>query len=153
MPTPETPSPEDAAADGALAAFEDAVRVTDQASQDPASRDWEPEIRRHLGDPAALLAVQSVRDYAALGLRQEGTSAVSAAVSAVDLTAAEGPTVRITGCFDSGSTRVINTATGEAVPTGTPPRYTWDVAVTQFSGLAGQPWLVTELEPLTDQPC
>jgi hypothetical protein len=129
------------------------VRVTDQASKNPAARDWEPEIRRHMGDPAAFLAVQLVRDYAALGLRQEGDSAVSAEVTGVDLDAQEGPTVRVTGCFDSQSTRVLDVETGQPVPPGTPPRFVWDVAVTQFEAEAGEPWLVTDLEPLTDQPC
>ncbi len=155
MPAPSSPapSPEDIAADAALAALQNAVRVTDQASQDPTAQDWEPEIRRHLGDPAAFLAVQSVRDYATLGLRQEGDSVVTAEVAGVDLAAAEGPTVRITGCFDSTSTRVIDADAGTPVPPGTPPRFVWDVAVTHFPTQAGEPWLVTVLEPLTSQPC
>src|SRR5436305_1619109 len=65
-PTPtlssEAPSPEELAAQDAMTVFQEMLRVTDAASQAPGSRDWEPEIRRHAGDPAALLAVQSVRD-------------------------------------------------------------------------------------------
>ncbi len=152
-PTPSAPGPEEAAADEALAAFQEAVRVTDDASQNPSAQDWEPVIRQHLGDPAAFLAVQSVRDYAALGLRQEGDSVVTAEVTGIDLAAAEGPTVRITGCFDSASTRLIDVATGTAVPPETPPRFVWNVAVTQYPTQAGAPWLVTVLEPLTGQPC
>ncbi|SFT82692.1 hypothetical protein SAMN05660657_03331 [Geodermatophilus amargosae] len=150
---PPPPSPEEAAAVAALVAFQDAVRVTDQARKDPAAQDWEPAIRRHLGDPAAVLAVQSVRDYATLGLRQEGDSVVTAEVTEVDLAAAEGPTVRITGCFDSGSRQVIDVNTGVPVAPGTPPRFVWNVGVTQFPTEVGEPWLVTVLEPLTSQPC
>ncbi len=94
-----------------------------------------------------------MRDYAALGLRQEGDSAVIAEVGTVELAAPEGPTVRITGCFDSTSRQVIDGATGQPVPPATPPTYTWDVTVTQFPAEAAQPWLVTVLEPRTDQPC
>jgi hypothetical protein len=151
--TPETPSSEDIATETALAAFQEAVRVTDEASKDPTARDWEPEIRRHMGDPAAFLAAQTVRDYATLGLRQEGDSSVTAEVTSVDLTAPEGSTVRISGCFDSESTKLLDVETGLSVPPGTPPRYLWNVAVTQFAAEAGEPWLVTVLEPLTDQPC
>jgi hypothetical protein len=61
--------------------------------------------------------------------------------------------VRITGCFDSASTRLIDVATGTAVPPETPPRFVWNVAVTQYPTQAGAPWLVTVLEPLTGQPC
>jgi hypothetical protein len=152
-PTSQAPTPEEIATEAALAAFGDAIRVTDEARQSPAAQDWEPEIRRHMGDPAAFLAVQSVRDYAALGLRQEGDSVVTTVVSGVDMTAPGGPTVRIAGCFDSESRQVIEVQTGEPVPPGTPPRYVWDVAVTHFPAQAGEPWLVTVLEPLTDQPC
>jgi hypothetical protein len=151
--TSMAPSPEDVAAEAALAVFRDALRVTDQASKDPAARDWEPEIRQHMGDPAAFLATQTVRDYAALELRQEGDSAVTTEVDSVDLAAPEGPTVRITGCFDSQSTKLLDAETGQVVLPGTPPRYVWDVAVTQFAAEAGEPWLVTVLEPMTDQPC
>ena len=152
-PTSEAPGPEDVAAEAALAAFRDALRVTDEARQDPAVRDWEPEIRQHMGDPAAFLAVQSVRDYAALGLRQEGGSAVTTEVDSVDLAAPEGATVRITGCFDSESRQVTDGGPGAPVPPGTPPRFVWNVAVTQFPTEVGEPWLVTVLEPLTSQPC
>ena len=151
--SPPPPSAEEAAADAALVAFQDAVRVTDQANRDPAAQDWEPAIRRHLGDPAAVLAVQTVRDYATLGLRQEGDSVVTAEVTGIDLAAAEGPTVRITGCYDSQSTRVVDVRTGAPVPPATPTRFVWNVAVTQFPTEAGEPWLVTVLEPLTSQPC
>ncbi len=152
-PTSQAPTPEAIATEAALAAFRDAVRVTDLASKDPAVRDWEPEIRRHLGDPAAFLAAQTVRDYAALGLRQEGDSAVTTVVDGVDLAAPEGPTVRITGCFDSQSTRLIAVETGQPVPPSTPPRYVWNVEVAHFAAQAGEPWLVTVLEPSTDRPC
>ncbi|WP_166486490.1 hypothetical protein [Blastococcus saxobsidens] len=129
------------------------LRVTDAAKKDPGARDWEPEIRRFSGDPAALLAVTAVRDYAALGLRQEGDTAVDLEVTGVNLTAPEGPTVRITGCYDSESTRVVRVETGEVVPPGTPPRYVWDITVTRYEAEPGAPWLVNELDPLTDRPC
>ncbi|MFL6094444.1 MAG: hypothetical protein ACJ71Y_03245 [Blastococcus sp.] len=129
------------------------LRVTDGAKQNPYARDWEPEIRRFSGDPSALLAVTAVRDYASLGLRQEGDTAVDLQVTGVDLTAPEGPTVRITGCYDSESTRVVRVETGEVVPPGTPPRYVWDITVTRYEAEPGSPWLVNELDPLTDRPC
>src|SRR4051794_21265306 len=82
-PTPTTPpatsrasTPEEEAAEAATEAFEGLLRVSDAASREPSAQDWEPEIRQYAADPAALLTVQSVRDYATLGLRQEGDSAV-----------------------------------------------------------------------------
>jgi hypothetical protein len=110
------------------------LRVTDGAKKDPGIRNWEPEIRRFAGDPAAFLAVKSVRDYAALGLRQEGDTAVGLKIASVDLTAREGPTVRITGCYDSRSTRVVKVQTGDVVPPGTPQRYLWNITVTRYVG-------------------
>jgi hypothetical protein len=100
-----------------------------------------------------LLTVQSVRDYATLGLRQEGTSAVDLEVTGVDLGSPEGPTVRIAGCYDSESAQTVEVETGEAVPPGTPRRYVWDITVVQFVAEAGEPWLVAELEPRTAEPC
>ena len=112
-----------------------------------------PEIRQFAADPAALLTIQAVRDYATLGLRQEGDSAVDLQVVGVDLTAPAAPTVRMTGCYDSQSAQTIDAGTGEVVPPGTPPRYVWDITVVRFVAEPGQPWLVTTLEPLTDRPC
>lgn len=151
--TSNAPSPDEAAAQEATAAFEGMLRVTDAASQAPSSRDWEPEIRRYAGDPAALLAVQSIRDLATMGLRQEGTSRVDVDVTAVDLDSSEGPTVRLAGCYYSQSTQIVDVETGEVVPPGTPPRFVWDVTVIQFPTEVGEPWLVTSLEPRTDTPC
>lgn len=151
--TSEPRSPDEQAAQSAIETFESLLQISDAASREPNARDWEPEIRRYAADPAAFLTVQSVRDYATLGLRQEGDSVVDLQVTGVDLSAPEGPTVRITGCYDSQSAQRINVATGEVVPPGTPPRYVWDIAVVQFVAEPGQPWLVTSLEPLTDRPC
>jgi hypothetical protein len=151
--TSEPPSPDEQAAEIAIETFEGLLQISDAASQEPNARDWEPEIRRYAADPAALLTVQSVRDYATLGLRQEGDSVVDLQVTGVDLSGPEGPTVRITGCYDSQSARTISVETGEVVPPGTPPHYIWDIAVVQFVAEPGQPWLVTRLEPLTDRPC
>ncbi|WP_233498859.1 hypothetical protein [Blastococcus sp. TF02A-26] len=147
------PTPEDEAAEAATAVVTEMLRVTDAAKRDPGARDWEPEIRRYAGDPAALLAVTAVRDYATIGLRQEGDTVVDLEVTTVDLASPEGPTVRITGCYDSQSTRVLNVETGEVVPPGTPPRYVWDITVTRYEAEPGSPWLVNQLDPLTDQPC
>ncbi len=156
-PTPsETSSaltPEDEAAQTATAVVNELLRVTDAAKQDPAAGDWEPEIRRYAGDPAALLAVTAVRDYAALGLRQEGDTAVGLEVTGVDLAGSEGPTVKITGCYDSQSTRVVEVESGDVIPPGTLPRYVWDITVTRYESVPGSPWLVNVMEPLTDRPC
>ncbi len=151
--TSKPPSPDEQAAEIAIETFEGLLQVSDAASREPNARDWETEIRRYAADPAALLTVQAVRDYATLGLRQEGDSVVDLQVTGVDLSRPEGPTVRITGCYDSQSARTINVATSEVVPPGTPPRYVWDITVVQFVAEPGQPWLVTSLEPLTDRPC
>jgi hypothetical protein len=152
-PTSGAPTPHDEAAQAATTAVNEMLRVTDAAKKEPGARDWEPEIRRYVGDPAALLAVTAVRDYAALGLRQEGDTAVDLDVTTVDLTAPEGPTVQITGCYDSQNTRVLKIETGEVVPPGTPPRYVWEITVTRYDAEPGSPWLVNVLEPLTDRPC
>ncbi|WP_245821155.1 hypothetical protein [Geodermatophilus pulveris] len=156
LPVPVTssaPTPEEEAAEAATAAVDEMLRVTDAAKKDPGARDWEPEIRRFAGDPAALLAVTAVRDYATIGLRQEGDTAVDLEVAGVDLASPEGPTVRITGCYDSQSTRVVKVESGEVVPPGTPLRYVWDITVTRYEAEPGSPWLVNQLDPLTDRPC
>ena len=151
--TSSAPTPEEKAAEAATTAVNEMLRVTDAAKKDPGARDWEPEIRRFVGDPAALLAVTAVRDYATIGLRQEGDTAVDLEVATVDLASPEGPTVRITGCYDSQSTQVMKAETGEVVPPGTPPRYVWDITVTRYEAEPGSPWLVNQLDPLTDRPC
>ena len=151
--TSKAPTPEEAASEAATTAVNAMLQVTDAAKANPGTKDWEPDIRRYAGDPAAFLAVTSVRDYATLGLRQEGRTAVALSVAAVDVTAPEGPTVKVTGCYDSQSTKVVRVATGEVVPPATPPKYVWDITVTQYTAEPGSPWLVKVLEPLTEQPC
>ena len=151
--TAPPPTPEELAEAAATTAFHEFLRVTDAASQDPGLRDWEPEIRQYAGDPAAYLAAQAVRDYAVLSVRQVGDSQVDVELTSVDLAAPEGPTVAITGCYDSQSTQLVKTDTGELVPPGTPPRYVWDITVIQYLAEPGKPWLVSTLEPRTDQPC
>lgn len=151
--TSDAPTPEEVAAEAATTVVNEMLRVTDAAKQDPGARDWEPEIRRFAGDPAALLAVTEVRDYATIGLRQEGDTSVDFDVTGIDLSSPEGPTVSITGCYDSQSTRLVKVETGEVVPPGTPPRYVWDITVTRYMAEPGSPWLVNQLDPLTDRPC
>lgn len=151
--TSEAPTPEEEAAEAATQVFEGLLQISDAASRQPSARDWEPEIRRYAADPAALLTVQSVRDYATLGLRQEGDSVVDLRVTSVELASPEGPTVRITGCYDSQSAQRVNVETGEVVPPGTPPRYVWDITVVQYVAEPREPWLVTTLEPRPDKPC
>lgn len=151
--TSSAPTPEEEAAGTATMVVNELLRVTDAAKQDPAASDWEPEIRQYAGDPAAFLAVTAVRDYAALGLRQEGNTAVVLEVTGVDLAGSEGPTVKIAGCYDSRSTRVIDVESGDVIPPGTLPRYVWDITVTRYDSVPGSPWLVNVLEPLTDRPC
>ena len=99
--TSEAPTPAEEAAEAAALAFEGLLRISDAASREPNARDWEPEIRQFAADPAALLTIQAVRDYATLGLRQEGDSAVDLQVTSVNLTEPATPTVRMTGCYDS----------------------------------------------------
>lgn len=151
--TSKASTPEELASQDAMTAFEEMLRVTDAASRDPGTRDWEQDIRRYAADPAAFLAVQSVRDLATLGLRQEGDSRVDVEVAAVDLEAPEGPTVRLTACYDSQSAQIVDVATGEVVPPGTPPHYVWDISIIRYVEEPGEPWLVSRLDPLTDQPC
>lgn len=151
--TAPPPTAEELAEEAATTAFTELLRVTDAASQDPGVRDWEPEIRQYAGDPAAYLAVQAARDYAVLGLRQVGNSQVDVEVTSVDLAAPQGPTVAITGCYDSRSAQVVRVDTGEVVPPGTPARYVWNITVVQYRAEPGEPWLVSTLEPRTDQPC
>jgi hypothetical protein len=147
------PTAEELAEEAARTAFTGMLRVTNAARQDPGARDWEPEIRQYAGDPAAYVAVQSVREYATLGLHQIGNSSVDVETASVDLAAPEGPTVGLTGCYDSQSSQVARVDSGEVVPPGTPPRFVWDITVTQYEAESGEPWLVSVLEPRTDRPC
>ena len=149
----EEPTREELAGEAAAEALQEFLQVADEARQEPSAADWEPAIRRYAADPAAHLAVRSVREYATLGLRQSGRTQIDLDVTDVQLAAPEGPSVRITGCYDSTSTQVVDVGTGEQVPPATSPRYVWDITVVQYESEPEAPWLVTEVEPLTDQPC
>ncbi len=151
--TTPPPTPEELAADAAMTAFTELLRVTDAASQDPGAKDWEPDIRQYAGDPYASATVQSIRDYVTLGIRQVGDTEFTAEVAGVDLASLQGPTVLLTVCYDSTSADLIQIATGEPIPSGTPPKYVLNVKVIQFQLEPGEPWLVSVVEPLTDQPC
>jgi len=151
--TTRAPTPEEVAGESALTVFTELLRVTDAAKQDPGAKDWEPNIRQYAGDPHAFAVVQSIRDYATLGIRQVGDLEFTAEVAAVDLASPQGPTVLLSVCYDVTSTDRIQVDTGEVIPTGTLPNYVVDVKVIQFELEPEAPWLVTVLEPHTDQPC
>ena len=64
-PWPPGSTPEQqAAATAAIAAFDNYVKVVIATQQDPAGRDWEPEIRKYLADPAAANLVESTLSLA-----------------------------------------------------------------------------------------
>lgn len=151
--TTPPPTPEELAADAAMTAFTELLRVTDAAKQDPGAKDWEPDIRQYAGDPYAFGTVEDVRRYVALGIRQVGETEFTTEVAGVDLASLQGPTVLLTVCYDSTSTDRVRVDTGEVIPTGTPPSYVWDVKVIKFELEPGKPWLVSVVETHTDQPC
>lgn len=142
-------SPEEAA----TAAFNKFLTVTDQASEAPTVQDWAAAIRRVAADPAATASIQSVRDLAASGVRQSGTSQVALTIQSVQMNNPSGPTVSLSGCFDSASAHLVQDATGQVVPSGTPSHYVWAITVTQFSNEPGTPWLVRTLDPHVDESC
>ena len=152
--TTPPPSPEELAGEAAMTTLTELVRVEDMADQDPAGRDWEPDIRQYAGDPYAAVSVQSVREYATYGIHQIGDSTVEAEVTAVDLTAPGGPTVLLTACFDGSQSDVVRVDTGESIlPPGEPTRFVWNVTVVQSELKPEAPWLVTVKETHPDQPC
>lgn len=152
--TTQPPTPEELAGAAAMTTLTELVRVRDLAVQDPAGRDWEPDIRQYAGDPYAYVAIQSIREYATYGFRQVGQSTVEAEVTGVDLAAAGGPTVLLTACYDSSQADVIRVDTGQSIfGPDEPTRFVWDLTVVQFESQLEAPWLVTVLEPHPDQPC
>lgn len=152
--TSPAPRPAELAGDAAIAAITELVRVRNLAGQDPAGRDWEPEIRQYSADPYAATAVQSIREYATYRIRQVGESTVESEVTSVDLAASDGPTVAVAACFDSSESDVVRVDTGESiVPPGELERFVWNLTVVQFESQPEAPWLVTDLEPHPDQPC
>lgn len=139
--------------EAATTAFINFLNVTDQASEAPTARDWEPDIRRAAADPAAAQSVKSVRDLAGLGLRQVGASVVQLRVDSVQSDSPSGPTVLFDGCYDATKSHIENVETGRVVPTGTLPHYVLSITVTEYQNVAGKPWLVRVLEPHTDRSC
>lgn len=156
-PTEPPPTPEEAAAEAALAVFEERVRVSEAAAQAPAAQDWEPEIRRYSIDPAAAASVEGVELKLELGIIQVGESDVEPEVTAVDLTAQPGPTVSLTACYDTTNSDLVFADTGKSiVPPGAPPeldRYVWLVTVVQMQDQPGSPWLVRTQDPQVSVPC
>lgn len=151
--TTRSTTPEELAEEASMTAFTELLRVTDAAKQDPGAKDWEPEIRQYAGDPYAFATVEDVRRYVTLGIRQVGDTEFTAEVASVDLASLQGPTVSLTVCYDSTSTDRVRVDTGEVIPTGTLPSYVLSVKVIQFELEPGEPWLVSVVEPHTDQPC
>lgn len=155
--TTQPPTPEELAAEAAMAAFNGMHQVTEAAARDPGAKDWEPEIRQFAGDPFAFLEVQSIRDFATRGIRQAGEVTVEAEVTAVDLASLEGPTVMITACFDRTESDLVYADTGESIrPPGAPaelPRVVSNVKVIHYEAEPGQPWLVSTVDTQPDQPC
>ncbi|MGI8681356.1 MAG: hypothetical protein ACR2JO_04345 [Mycobacteriales bacterium] len=137
-----------------MAAFEAWFDVGERMGQAPASRNWEPEIRKYSTDPAAAGVVQDMQDYVQYGIKQVGLSTVEPEVTAVELTAEPGPSVSVRACFDSTNSELVYAQTGLPItPTDAPAeleRFWWQVTVVRE---AGQPWLVSVLDPQIDRAC
>lgn len=152
--TSPAPSPEELAAEAAVEAVAAMVQVQDAAKRDPTGRDWEPEIRRVASDPFAAIAVESIRTYATGGIRQVGDSVVEPEVTGVDLAAVEGLTVLLIACYDSTGSDIVRVDNGESIlGPDEPRRFVWNLTVVNYESEPGEPWKVTVLEPLPDQPC
>ncbi|MDQ3781626.1 MAG: hypothetical protein M3349_01645, partial [Actinomycetota bacterium] len=122
--------------------------------QDPLGRDWEPEIRQFAADPYAAAAVDAIRTYATGGIRQVGDSVVEPEVTGVDLEAQMGPTVEVVACYDRTGSDVVRVDNGESILSpDEPTRFVWNLTVINYESEPGEPWKVTVLEPLPDQPC
>ena len=105
------------------------------------------------GDHECGVDETATADEPGVGVHQAGESKIDLKVTRVELDAPAGPTVDIVGCYDSAASQVVRTDTDEAVAPGTPPRFNWLITVVQYKSEAGQPWLVTNLDPQLDQPC
>lgn len=150
-----TPTREELAGEAAMTAVADLAQVLETALQDPAGRDWEPQIREVAADPYASVAIDGVRTYATGGIRQVGDTTVQdLEVTGVDLAAVGGPTVLLEGCYVSTESDVVRVDNGESIlRPDEPERFVWDLIVIQYASTPGAPWLVTVLEPHPDQPC
>lgn len=152
--TETAPDPEELGAEAAVGAVASLVQVLDAALQDPAGRDWEPEIRLVAGDPYASTAVDGIRTYATGGIRQVGDSVLEPELTTVDLEAQAGPTVEVVACYDNSGSDIVRVDNGESIlRPDDPQRFVWNLTVIQYSAIPGEPWLVTVLEPHPDQPC
>lgn len=157
--TSPPPTPEEAASEAALAVVDDYWQVSESVRQAPAARDWEPELRQY-GDAAVTAgALGTLQFFLEGGQRQEGVATIEAEVSSVDLAADPQPTVMVTACLDPTTARDIDAETGEPAPEPPPdqrpphPRWELQITVLQYPEQAGSPWLVHDLEALTEQPC
>ena len=139
-------------AQAALAAYQQAWTVTDQAYADP-TQSWEPMIRQHIADPRALQVLKAIEGLAQKGFHATGTNQVSAVVTEVQ-GAGDGAMVAIDACVDSSATDLLNTD-GASVKAPLPvgPRIKQSANVYKYADKDGG-WLLSEVTvPDPYEPC
>ncbi len=149
--TSPPPTPEEVAAEAALAVYEAAFELDDRIAQAPGSSEWGPQIREYSTGEAATKAVEAVDLYRELGIRQEGPASIDPEVTAVDL-AASPPTVAIRACYDDTTSDLVYAQTGVPIPQDPNELPRWWIQVTVIQVPTGQ-WLVSSIEPQTEQAC
>lgn len=161
--TPPSTSPPPTPAEEAAAAALDTVvaywGVQENASQKPAARNWESELRRYGDEAITAKQLSGIQFSLQSGIRQVGEYTLEPEVTSVDLANEPHPVVTITACFDSTTARAVDAETGEDTPDPPPdlrpkfPRWKLRVTVLQYADREGSPWLVHDVKAFTGQPC
>jgi len=137
----------------ALDVYRQAWRTIDAAYAAPASRDWEPEIRRYMADPRALQVLNAINGLVEDHVHTTGQTEISANVISVEGTG-NGAKVTIEACVDSTGGDLLD-ATGNSVlvPQEVGPRIKQYANVFRYSDSDGG-WLLGEnTAPQPYQPC
>lgn len=137
----------------ALDVYMQAWKTIDAAYAEPASRDWEPEVRRYMADPRALQVLNAIDGLVQDQVHTTGQTKISAAVTSIEGTGS-GAKVTIAACVDSTGGDLLD-ASGHSVlvPLQSGPRTKQYANVFRYADSDGG-WLLSQITvPQPYQPC
>lgn len=150
---PDPKSPDDEAAQSALAAYESYWQISEQAGHSPRGKDWRLELAKAMADPALTDYVNEVANLASVPAHVVGRYGRAPKVTTVSL--GRPPRVVITDCLDATDVHLVSDKAGENGRNldnpDQPRRYEFEAQVVQYPD--PDRWLVQQVQPRLEKPC
>lgn len=139
----------------ALETYRAAWAANERAAAKPKARDWKPELRKYLGEPALSNVLIDINDYAKWPAHREGRHRLTPKVVEVKSKSKRPHTVIIEDCVDATDVHVISDKAGEKGKSlddpAQPDRYLFEARLAWYP--KPKLWRVYQMEARLEEPC